>query len=154
MLAPHSVKSSKTKGVVDKTKFPFTEPWEVTKKPKGASHELTHLFSKKVTKKHAMHTSPVPPNMQSFALLDGVNSRHGQLYHSINHDAYTLGGVEVFLPLNPFKDSILSLTPCMWCWHFLLRPAPLAFCFQSCPAWLSSIIGCLWIRITIGQRRN
>ena len=51
-----------------------------------------------------MHMSPVPPDMQDFAPLDGVDSRYGQLYRPINSDAYKQGGVEGFIPVNPFKD--------------------------------------------------
>ena len=103
MLARRSVKSNKAKNVVDKTKFAYTGPCAVTKKLKGPSYELTHTISKKITVKHAMHMSPVPPNMQAFAPLDGVASRYGQLYRRINRDAYKQGDIEGFLPKNPFK---------------------------------------------------
>jgi hypothetical protein len=104
VLARRSVRSNKAKNVVDKTEFAFTGPWSVTKKLKGASYELTHTVTKKTTTKHAMHMSPVPPDMQAFAPLDGVDSRYGQLYRPINSEAYKLGGVDGFLPHNPFKD--------------------------------------------------
>ena len=48
--------------------------------------------------------SPVPPNMESFAPLGGVDLHYVQLYRPITNDAYTLGGVEGSLPHNLFKD--------------------------------------------------
>ena len=48
--------------------------------------------------------SPVPHGMQAFAPLDGVDFRYGQVYRPINDSTYKLGGVEGFLPHNPFKD--------------------------------------------------
>ena len=51
-----------------------------------------------------MHMSPVPPNMQAFAPLDGVDSRYGQLYRTINSEAYRQGGIDGFIPTNPFND--------------------------------------------------
>ena len=62
------------------------------------------MSSNKVIKKHAMYTSPVHPNMQSFSPLDGVDLCYGQLFCPINHDTYTFGSAEGFLPHNPFKD--------------------------------------------------
>ena len=84
VLARLSVKSNKTKNVVDKTKFAYTGPWAVTNKLKGVSYKLTHTLSKKVTSKHAMNTSPVPPDMQAFAPLENVDSRYGQSYRLID----------------------------------------------------------------------
>ena len=79
------------------------DPWAVTKKLNGASYELTHITSKKVTSKHAMHMSPVPPNIQAFVLLDSVDSRYGQIYCQININTYKQGGINGFLPHNLFK---------------------------------------------------
>ena len=109
VLARRNVKSNKAKNVVDKTEFAYTGPWAVTKKLKDASYRLTHTVSKKVTIKHAIHMSPVPPDMQAFAPLDGVDSRYGQLYRPINSDMYTQGGIQGFLSHNPFKRFKFSL---------------------------------------------
>ena len=48
--------------------------------------------------------SYVPPDMQAFAPLDGVDSRYGQLYRQINMDVYTQGGIEGFLPNIPLTS--------------------------------------------------
>ena len=66
------------------------------------------MSSKKVSKKHAMHITPVPPNMQAFAPLNGADPRYSQLYHHTTNKAYKLGGVEGFLSHNPFKDFKFS----------------------------------------------
>ena len=59
-----------------------------------------------------MHMSPVLPDMQAFAPLDGVDSRYGQLYCPINSDTYKQGGIEDFLPHNPFKAFNFFVTLC------------------------------------------
>ena len=50
-----------------------------------------------------MHMSPVPQDMQAFAPLDGVDSRYGQLHQPINSETYKQGGIDGFIPTNPFK---------------------------------------------------
>ena len=88
VLSCFSVKFNKTKGVVDKTNFSFNGPWTVTKKLKGVLYDLTHTTPKKVTTKHAMHTSLFTHAIQVVAPLDGVDSLYGQLYSPFNHSAY------------------------------------------------------------------
>ncbi len=44
--------------------------------------------------------SPVPPDRQAFAPLDGVDSRHGQLYWPINSDAYKQGDINSYAAID------------------------------------------------------
>ena len=34
-----------------------------------------------------MHLQPIPPEILSFALLDGTDSHYGQIYRNINDEA-------------------------------------------------------------------
>ena len=46
-----------------------------------------HTQSGKMDKNHAMHVSPVPPEMITFAHLDGIDTKYGQIYKNFNDEA-------------------------------------------------------------------
>lgn len=82
-----------------------------------------------------MHMSLVPQDTQAFAPLDGVNSQYRQLYRPVNSEAYTLGGINGFLPHNPFKNFKLC--------RDAMRMTT-ALIIQSCPSIVSfPVIPCL-----------
>ena len=111
VLARRTVKSNKAKNAVDKTEFPFTGPWEVKEKLDGASYKIKHSTSGKVDKRHAMHLSPVPPELIAFSPLDGADTRYGQLWSTISDKAYKNAGINGFLPHNPFQNMKFNTRP-------------------------------------------
>ena len=104
VLAKRAVKSVKAKNQVDKAQYAYTGPWEVIKKLQGGSYNLKHTTSGKLDKKHTMHLQPVLPELLSFAPLDGVDTRYGQLYRNVNDAAFKATGCDGFLPHNLFKN--------------------------------------------------
>ena len=68
-----------------------------------------------------MHMSPVLPDMQAFAPLDGVDSRYGQVYHPIDGNEYKQGGIVGFLSYNTFKGfkycrDAVCMAPALIAW--------------------------------------
>ena len=142
VLARCSVKSDNGKNIIDKTTFAYTSPCVVTKKLKDTPYKVTHAISKKITSKHATHMSPVPPDIQAFVSLDSVDSCYGQLYRTNNRDAYKQGGIEGFLPNNPFKGFNFCRDTMQMGQPLLSGPVHLPLLlfgtvYQSCHAWTS-----------------
>ena len=102
--AHRSVRSDKAKNRVDKTEFAYTGPWESMRKLDGASYKIKHCRTNRIDKRHAMHLSPLPPELTAFRALDGADSRYGQLYKGITDDEYKCAGIDDFLPHDPLKD--------------------------------------------------
>ena len=86
--------------------------------------------------------SPVPPDMQAFAPLDGVDSRYGQLYRPINSDAYKQGGIDGFIPSNPFKGfkfchDAMKMAPALIAQSLASAPPiPVMPCLDELNDWL------------------
>ena len=74
VMVRRKIQSKKVKGIVDKVQYAYTGPWEITKKLHGASYEVRHTASGQIDKKHAMHITPMPQELVSFAPLDDVDT--------------------------------------------------------------------------------
>jgi hypothetical protein len=89
---------------VDKLQYAFTGPWVVKAQLKGASYKLEHCsVAGKREKKHAANLSPYPVKLIPFHLVNGANSRYGQLYKPIVLHPFKEAGVKSFTPPKPFK---------------------------------------------------
>ena len=64
---------------------------------------MKHTHSGKLDKTHAMHLQPAPPELLSFAPLNGTDTRYGQLYCTINDETYKTTDIDGFLHHNPFE---------------------------------------------------
>ena len=48
--------------------------------------------------------------MIAFAPLDGIDTKYGQIYKNINDGEYKAAGLDGFLPNNPWKGFMPSIT--------------------------------------------
>ena len=48
--------------------------------------------------------------MIACAPLDGIGTKYGQIYKNINNEAYKAAGMDGFLPHNPWKGFMPSIT--------------------------------------------
>ena len=85
---------------------------------KGASYKLEHCDNnKRIEKKHASDLSPYPAKLIPFQLVDGADTRYGQLYKPISAHPFKEAGIKGFAPIQPFQvASNLAITD--WCAAF------------------------------------
>jgi hypothetical protein len=88
VFARRAVRSDASRGVVAKLTYPFTGPWQIITKLKGASYEIEHCTSKTKDKRHASDLSPYPVELIPFQPINGADNQSGQLYRKIKEYQY------------------------------------------------------------------
>ena len=110
VFARRAVRSDASGGVVDKLTYPFTGPWQIIAKLKGASYKIEHCTSKTKDKCHASDLSPYPVKLIPFQPIDGADNQFGQLYCKIKEHPYKEAGINGFTPPTPFVAPSTFIT--------------------------------------------
>jgi hypothetical protein len=137
VFARCAVCSIASQEVVDKLQFAFTGPWQITALLKGASYELEHCQKPgHKEKKHASNLSPYPLELIPFQLVDGADTRYGQLYKPISAHPFKEAGIKGFTPIQPYQVATnLAITDrCQaFCWPSFseLNKEVAPFCWES-----------------------
>jgi hypothetical protein len=104
VFAWHAICSVSAREVVDKLQFAFTGPWHITALLKGMSYELEHCHKTgQKEKKHASDLLPYPPELVPFQLVDGADTRYGQLYKPISAHSFKEARIKGFSPIQPYR---------------------------------------------------
>ena len=112
VFARQAVRSDASRGVVNKLTYPFTGPWRIIAKLKGASYDIEHCTSKTKDKHHASDLSPYPVELIPFQPVDGADNQFGQLYRKVKEHPYKEAGIKGFTPPTPFvAPSTFSQLP-------------------------------------------
>jgi hypothetical protein len=104
VFARHAVRSSSAQERVDKLQIAFTRPWRISAILKDASYKLEHCHNIGCKeKKQASNLSPYPPKLVPFQLVDGADTRYGQLYKPISAHPFKDARIKGFSPIQPYK---------------------------------------------------
>jgi hypothetical protein len=110
VFARQAVRSDASRGVVNKLTYPFTGPWRIIAKLKGASYDIEHCTSKTKDKHHASDLSPYPVELIPFQPVDGADNQFGQLYRKIKEHPYKEAGIKGSTPPTPFVAPSTFIT--------------------------------------------
>ncbi len=104
VFARRATRSDAAHGCVGKLEYAFMGPWRITASLHSGSYSLKHCHNAAQTEmKHAANLASYPPELILFELVDGADTRYGQLYKPIGAHPFKEAGIKGFTPPSPFK---------------------------------------------------
>jgi hypothetical protein len=110
IFACQATRSDATRERIGKLEYKFTGPWCIVESLAGGSYAINHcLHPKRFDKKHASDLTPYPAELIPFELIDGADTRYGQLYRPIGANPFKEAGLKGFSPPAPYQVAQLFL---------------------------------------------